>query len=102
MDKRKNNGNKGHSTKSNGIDKRKNIYRDVKANAVTPEKLVKVISMLVDKAIEDKDVAAAKIILDYYIIKPVETIENINYNIEHKEITEEEAIIINKALESEY
>ena len=79
MDKRKNNG--GHSTKTKGIDKRKNEYKSVLENALTHEDLQKVVKMLYGKAINNEDVPASKILLEYYLGKPKETIEtthNIN------------------------
>ena len=79
MDKRKLNG--GHSTKTKGIDKRKNEYKSVLENALTHEDLQKVVKMLYGKAINDEDVPASKILLEYYLGKPKETIEtthNIN------------------------
>ena len=79
MDKRKLNG--GHSTKAKGIDKRKNEYKSVLENALKPDELQKVIQMLYNKSIKDNDVPASKILLEYYLGKPKETIEtthNIN------------------------
>ena len=79
MDRRKLNG--GHSTKTKGIDKRKNEYKSVLENALTHEDLQKVVKMLYGKAINDQDVPASKILLEYYLGKPKETIEtthNIN------------------------
>ena len=79
MDKRKFNG--GNSTKSKGIDKRKNEYKTVLENALTSDDLQKVVKMLFNKSINDEDVTASKILLEYYLGKPKETIEtthNIN------------------------
>jgi len=79
MDKRKNNG--GHSTKAKGFDKRKNEYKTVLENALTSDDLQKVVKMLFNKSINDEDVTASKILLEYYLGKPKETIEtthNIN------------------------
>ena len=79
MDKRKENG--GHSTKAKGIDKRKNQYKNVLEDALTSDDLKNVILMLFQKSIEKKDVQAAKILMEYYLGKPKETIEtthNIN------------------------
>ena len=81
MDKRKNNGNKGHSTKAKGADKRKNEYKELLDLAATPEEVVEVIKTLKAKAIEKQDVNAIKLFLEYYLGKPKETIEtthNIN------------------------
>lgn len=73
MDKRKENG--GHSTKAKGIDKRKNIYRDVIAESQTPEDVKDVLNMVKHKAIADQDIAAAKLYLEYTLGKPDQTIE---------------------------
>lgn len=75
MDKRKNNGNKGHSTKAKGVDKRKNEYRELLDLAATPDEVVEVIKTLKTKAIEKQDVNAIKLFLEYYLGKPKETIE---------------------------
>ena len=72
-DKRKNNG--GNSTKSKGVDKRKNAYKDILDKALTEQDLEDVIIMLHNKAIIQDDTAAAKIILEYYLGKPKETKE---------------------------
>ncbi len=76
MDKRKNNG--GHSTKAKGFDKRKNDYKEVLENSLTSEDLSKVIKMLFNKSIKDEDVNASKILLEYYLGKPTQTIEQNN------------------------
>ena len=73
MDKRKENG--GHSTKAKGIDKRKNRYLELLNEASTDEEVVKVIQTLKQKAIEDQDIQAIKLFLEYYLGKPKETIE---------------------------
>lgn len=71
MDKRKNNG--GNSTKSKGVDKRKNPYKDVINDVVTYDELAKVLKMLLGKAIIEEDVPAAKLLLEYSLGKPKET-----------------------------
>lgn len=71
MDKRKENG--GHSTKSKGIDKRKNQYKDALADALDVEDVANVIRMLYTKAIEEKDTNASKILLEYYLVKKTTT-----------------------------
>lgn len=71
MDKRKNNG--GNSTKSKGVDKRKNPYKDVINDVVTYDELAKVLKMLLGKAITEEDVPAAKLLLEYSLGKPKET-----------------------------
>ena len=70
MDKRKNNGNKGHSTKAKGLDKRKNQYKNVLSGTIAESDLAQVFQMLFDKAVKDEDVAAAKLIIEYAVGKP--------------------------------
>jgi len=72
-DKRKNNGNKGHSTKAKGFDKRKNPYKDVVTDVITTEELEKILKMLLGKAINEEDITASKLILEYSLGKPKET-----------------------------
>jgi len=100
MDKRKNNGNKGHSTKAKGVDKRKNEYRELLDLAATPDEVVEVIKTLKAKAIEKQDVNAIKLFLEYYLGKPKETIENIN--IDANKLTPEEIKEISKNLDEYY
>jgi len=71
MDKRKQNG--GHSTKTKGADKRKNEYKDVVKSVVTVEKLADVLKMLLGKAIDEQDIPASKLLLEYSLGKPTET-----------------------------
>ena len=71
MDKRKNNG--GNSTKTKGVDKRKNPYRDIVKEVVTVDKLADVLKMLLGKAIEEQDIPASKLLLEYSLGKPTET-----------------------------
>lgn len=73
MDKRKQNG--GHSTKSTGIDKRKNEYRDALQIAATVDDVVKVIQAVLRKAVTEDDIPAAKLFLEYYLGKPKESID---------------------------
>lgn len=75
MDKRATNGNKGHSTKAVGVDKRKNEYKELLDLAATPDEVVEVIKVLKIKAIEKQDVNAIKLFLEYYLGKPKETID---------------------------
>ena len=70
-DGRKNNG--GNSTKAKGLDRRKSPYKDVINNVITYEKLESVLKMLLGKAIEEEDIPAAKILLEYSLGKPKET-----------------------------
>ena len=85
MDKRKLNG--GHSTKSKGLDKRKNEYKSVLENALKPDELKNVIQMLYKKSINDFDVPASKILLEYYLGKPKETVET-THNVNNFDIKE--------------
>jgi hypothetical protein len=81
MDKRANNGNKGHSTKAVGVDKRKNEYKELLDLAATTDEVVEVIKVLKQKAIQTQDVNAIKLFLEYYLGKPKETIDQtINVN----------------------
>tara|TARA_R110000782_G_scaffold253265_1_gene341340 strand:+ start:322 stop:603 length:282 start_codon:yes stop_codon:yes gene_type:complete len=73
MDKRRNNG--GNSTKAKGVDKRKNDYKSVLESTLTHEDLGKVVKMLFNKAVKDEDTTSAKILMEYYLGKPKETIE---------------------------
>jgi hypothetical protein len=100
MDKRINNGNKGHSTKAKGSDKRKNEYRELLDLAATPDEVIEVIKTLKVKAIEKQDVNAIKLFLEYYLGKPKETIENIN--IDANKLTPEEIKEISKNLDEYY
>jgi hypothetical protein len=87
-DGRKNNGNQGHSTKSKGVDKRKNKYLHLLDEAATDEEVIDVIRKLKDIASTKGDVQAIKLFLEYYLGKPKETIEtthNLN-NFDIKEI----------------
>jgi len=76
MDKRKNNG--GNSTKAKGIDRRKNPYKDILNDALNEEQLLEVVRMLHRKATKDFDVSASKILMEYYLGKPVQTIDQNN------------------------
>ena len=77
MDKRKNNGNNGHSTKAKEgtIDKRKNEYKDALSEASTKQDVINVITMIRDKAVKDQDIPAAKIFLEYYLGKPKDSLD---------------------------
>jgi hypothetical protein len=70
MDGRKNNGNKGHSTKAKGADKRKNQYKDAVEQAASIEDVADVLKMLLSKAKTKQDVKAAQLFLEYTIGKP--------------------------------
>lgn len=77
MDKRRNNGNTGHSTKARAgtIDKRKNQYRKALEEACTKEDVIEVIRMVKNKAIQKQDVKAAQLFLEYYVGKPKESLD---------------------------
>lgn len=79
MDKRKNNG--GNSTKAKGLDRRKNTYKHILDDALSEKDLLEVVRMLKSKSVNDEDVAAAKILLEYYIGKPTQQMD-INANVE--------------------
>lgn len=97
MDKRKFNGGA-----------RKGAGRPAKADELKfLEKLDKHIDQ--DEAIEslkqlikDGNFNAIKLYFEYRFGKPKEVVENINMNYDSGKITEEELIILNKVLESEY
>jgi len=72
-DKRKNNG--GNCTKAKGLDKRKNVYKDVLNDALNPDEIKEVVKMLCKKSIKEEDTTAAKILLEYYIGKPQQSID---------------------------
>ena len=75
-DGRRNNGNKGHSTKVvDGIDKRKNPYKNALRDASTPEDVIQVVRMLKEKALKKNDVRAAELFLKYYLGLPKESID---------------------------
>jgi hypothetical protein len=78
MDKRKLNG--GHSTKSKGVDKRKNEYRNALEEACDVQDVKDVLVTVRDKAIKG-DIVAAKLFLEYYLGKPTQTIEQKNTHV---------------------
>ena len=89
MDKRKFNGNKGHSTKAKGSDKRKNQYRDALEQANTVEDVVEVLKMVKNKAVEKQCIQASKLFLEYYLGKPETSIDiksTEGVNIDFKEL----------------
>ena len=74
MDGRKNNGNKGHSTKTTGADKRKNSYRDAIKEAFTGEDIVDVLKTTLIAA-KNGDIQAAKLFLEFTVSKPTESLD---------------------------
>jgi hypothetical protein len=77
MDGRSNNGNKGHSTKAKGIDKRKNEYRKAISEAVSYDDVKALLSQAVKVALsEDKDrLKAMQMVLEYTLGKPKESLD---------------------------
>jgi len=74
-DGRRNNGNKGHSTKpTRPDDKRLNPFRKVLKEAVTAEQVKEIIVAMYNKA-KEGDVKAATLLMNYYLGKPKESIE---------------------------
>ena len=82
MDKRRNNG--GNSTKAKGIDKRKNEFKDLVADAITEEDIKSVFKMLLYKSIDDKDTKASEILLSYRIGKPTQVVEQTNVKLQSR------------------
>jgi hypothetical protein len=74
MDNRINNGNKGHSTKALGVDKRKNEYRTALADAARLSDVIEVIRAVMKKA-KGGDIKAAQLFLEYYLGKPTNNID---------------------------
>jgi|TARA_R110000796_G_scaffold197407_1_gene313741 hypothetical protein len=75
MDKRKNNGGNSTKSKEGTIDKRKNEYKDALSEASSKQDVIDVIKMIRDKAMDDKDIPAAKIFLEYYLGKPKDSLD---------------------------
>lgn len=74
-DGRRNNGNKGHSTKpTRPDDKRLNPFRNVLKQAATPQDVKDVLVSMLKKA-KEGDTKAATLFLSYYLGKPKESIE---------------------------
>jgi hypothetical protein len=71
-DQRKHNG--GHSTKAKGSDRRKNAYRSIVAETISPEDVGDVLKMLLKKSLVSKDTKAAQLLLDYTLGKPKESL----------------------------
>lgn len=101
MDKRKNNGNKGHSTKAKGVDKRKNEYKTALASSATVEEVQEVIEELKKQA-KGGDLAAVKLFLAYYLGNPTQEVLNTNINLEEKELTKEVIDKIKDTLDNAY
>lgn len=100
-DARKNNG--GHSTKSKGIDKRKNKYLHLLDNASTEDEVIAVIKKLKTIALTKGDIQAIKLFLEYYLGKPKETIlveqEESEFNL--KGLTDKELAVLIKINEKQ-
>ena len=69
MDKRRNNG--GNSTKSSGVDKRKNEYRKALEEAATIEDVKDVLLKVLEKA-KKGDHKASELFLAYYLGRPTQ------------------------------
>ena len=69
--------NGGHSTKTKDgkIDKRKNEYKSALQEASTKEDVISVIQMILNKAVRDEDIPAAKLYLEYYLGKPKDSLD---------------------------
>ena len=70
MDKRKSNG--GNSTKTKGIDKRKNAYRDAVEEAISPQDIINILHKFRDDYLATGDIQAGKTVLEYCVTKPTE------------------------------
>jgi hypothetical protein len=68
-DQRKHNG--GHSTKAKGADRRKNAYRSIVSETISPEDVGDVLKMLLKKSLVSKD---TQLLLDYTLGKPKESL----------------------------
>lgn len=75
MDKRKFNGGNSTKAKPGKIDKRRNEYKQALQEASTVEDVVKVINMIKNKAINEKDTNAAKLFLSYYLGNPKDSVD---------------------------
>ena len=73
MDKRKDNG--GHSTKSKGVDKRKNNFKKAISEAFTEKDVVQVLTAVKALVFSDDDIQAAKVFLDYTVGKPNQQVD---------------------------
>tara|TARA_R110000782_G_scaffold11759_1_gene35585 strand:+ start:885 stop:1169 length:285 start_codon:yes stop_codon:yes gene_type:complete len=71
-DQRKHNG--GHSTTAKGVDGRKNKYKSIVAETISPNDVAKVLRMLLVKSVQGKDTKAAQLLLDYTLGKPKESL----------------------------
>lgn len=103
MDKRKFNG--GNSTKSKGIDRRKNEYKTAIMEAVSLDDIKEVINKIKYQALRG-NTQAQKLLLEYTAGKPTDNLKLTNdrqNNTPHSiELTTEEIRRINKVLEDEY
>ena len=74
LDKRKTNG--GHSTKSlDPNDRRRNQFKGVLAEVMTKDELGDVFKMLHNEAIANQDIQAAKLLIEYAVGKPHQSVE---------------------------
>ena len=75
MDKRKLNGGNSTKAKPGKIDRRKNEYRQALQEAATVEDVKKVIKTVMNEAIKNKDMQAAKLFLAYYLGNPKDSLD---------------------------
>ena len=75
MDGRRFNGNKGHSTKAKGEDRRKNNYRKAINEAFSTEDVVKVLTKFKNACLKDGDIQAGRIFLEYTAGKPKQELD---------------------------
>jgi hypothetical protein len=74
-DRRTENGGHSTKTKEGKIDKRKNEYRKALEEACDKQDVIDVIQMIHKKALQDKDVQAGKLFLEYYVGKPKDSLD---------------------------
>lgn len=73
MDKRKENG--GHSTKTKGVDKRKNSYRQAINEAFSNEDVIAVLKKCKVDWLEHDNIQAAKVFLENLVSKPTQELD---------------------------
>ena len=63
-----------HSTKAKGFDRRKNEYKKLLRESVTPEDFKRLLEVVKSKAFEG-DIKAIQLLLDYTLGRPTQSIE---------------------------
>ena len=96
MDNRANNG--GHSTKSKGIDRRKNEYKSAISKAITEDDIIEVHQTVRNKAVRG-DIRASELLLSYTLGKATQAVEVTNTT---PEWIEELLLISNDKMEQVY